>query len=173
MLQVPVIKGFGEKQELVVKELTVSPPNPPIFRIINIDKEVVITNYKLITACDTEDAQGFWRAQVIIDGFIDKNIVYKTISDFTDDAVGGPVFQFTTRIDFATFVEVKAREPIFKTDKVEILSAFVEGENEELLDPNPVPLGAPCFAVTYNSLLEKMIVKIRLKVIRIEDVLVK
>jgi len=173
MLQVPVIKGFGEKEELVVSQITIAPPNPPIFRIVKVDKEVVITNYKLISICDPDDDKSGWKAKVIIDGFIDKNILYKTITDFTGEAVGGPVFQYTTRINFATFVEVKSKEPIYKTDQVEILSAFVEGENEELLDPNPVAVGAPYFAITYNTILEKMIVKIKLKIVRVEHVNIK
>ena len=173
MLQVPVIKGFGEKQELVVREIVISPPNPAVFRIINVDKVVTITSFKLIATSEPDDYQSFFKAKVIIDGFIDKNINYKTIADFTADAVGGPVFQFTTRIDFATLVDVKAKEPIFETDQVEILSAVVEGEIEELLDPNPVPIGAPSFAVTFNAILEKMIVKIKLKVVRIEHVTLK
>ena len=165
VLQVPVIKAFGEKQELVVKQLTVSPPNPAIFRIIQVDKVVTITNFKLA------HVDGY-RASVIIDGFIDKNILYKTIQDYTCDSVGGPVFQFTTRVDFATFVDVKSKEEILSTDQVEILSAVVEGSSEELLDPNCVPEGSPSFAVTYNSILEKMIVKIKLKIVRIEHVTV-
>jgi hypothetical protein len=55
ILQVPVIKGFGEKQELVVSQITIAPPNPPIFRIINIDKEVTITNFKLVSTCEPDD----------------------------------------------------------------------------------------------------------------------
>lgn len=172
-LQVPVIIGFGEKQELVVKELTIAPPSPPVFRIINIDKEVTITNFELIPISDVDDGEPCWGAKVIIDGFVDKNINYKTIEDFTADSVNGPVFQFTTRVDFATFVEVKAKEPILATDQVEILSAFVEGEKNELLNPNAVPVGAPSFAVTFNTILEKMIIKIKLKVVRIEHISLK
>ncbi|WP_443662546.1 hypothetical protein [Clostridium sp.] len=41
------------------------------------------------------------------------------------------------------------------------------------MDPNVVAIGAPDFAVTYNVLLEKMIVKIKLKIIRYEHVCVK
>jgi len=171
-LQAAVIKGFGEKEELVVSQFTISPPNPPIFRIIDIDKQVVITNFKLASVSEPEDCQSWWKAKVIIDGYIDKNILYKTITDFTETAVSGPAYQYTTRINFATFVEVKSKEPIYKTDQVEILCAFVEGEKDELLDPNAVAVGAPDFAITYNSLLEKMIVKIVLKITRTEHVCV-
>lgn len=170
LIQVPVILGYGEKQELVVSEITIAPPNPAVFRIVNIDKEVVITNFKLISLGDSEDGRSSCKAKVIIDGYVDKNILYKTIADFTDEAVAGPVYQYTTRIDFATFVEVHAKEAIFNTDNVEILSAFVEGEKDELLDPNDVAAGAPAFAITYNTLLEKMIVKINLKITRTEHI---
>jgi hypothetical protein len=173
ILQVPVIKGFGEKEELVVCQLTISPPNPPIFRIIDIDKEVIISNFKLASVSEPDEDQLWWKAKVIIDGFIDKNILYKTITDCTDVAVGGPVYHFTTRINFATFVEVKSMYPMAITDHVEILSAFVEGEKDELLDPNDVPICAPDFAITYNTILEKMIVKIKLKITRQEHVCLK
>ena len=82
-------------------------------------------------------------------------------------------FEYGVIIAFATFVEVKSKEPIFRSDQVEILSAFVEGEKEELLDPNCVPDDAPAFAVTYNTLLEKMIVKIKLKITMVEHVPVR
>lgn len=174
ILQVPVIVGFGEKQELVVKESVISPPSPSVFRIKDVDKEVVITNFKLIPTSifksNDEDDKSCWWAKVIVDGFIDKNVNYKTITDYECNSVNGPLFHFTTKIEFATFVEVKATSPIVDTDRVEILSAFVEGEKEELLDPNPAPEGAPSWAITYNKLLEKMIVKITLKVVRIEHV---
>jgi hypothetical protein len=159
-IQVPAIIGRGEKQELVTRLLTISPPSPPVFRIKDIDKEVVITNTVLVPEAK----------KVIIDGYIDKNINYKTIAEFTEEAVDGPLDQFTTRIEFATFVIVNSLVPLRPTDQVEILSASVEGEKDELMSPNSVPVGAPSWAVTYNQLLEKMIVKITLKITRIEDI---
>lgn len=162
-MQVPVIVGRGEKQELVTKVLTISPPSPPVFRIKDIDKEVVITNTLLVPEAK----------KVIIDGFIDKNINYKTIAEFTPEAVDGPLDQFTTRIQFSTFVKVNTPCPLFPTDHVEILSAVVEGEKDELMSPNPVEAGAPDWAVTFNELLEKMIVKVTLKVTRMEDIPLK
>ncbi|MGV8981543.1 DUF3794 domain-containing protein [Clostridium sp.] len=173
VIQVPVIKGFGKKEELVVSELIISPPNPPVFRIVDIDKEVIITNSKLTLICVPEDCQSHYKTKVIVDGFIDKNILYKTITDFTESAVGGPVYHFTTRIPFTTIVEVKSKEPLCKTDQVEILSACVICEEDELLDPNDVATDAPDFAITYNTILERMLVKIELKVTRIEHVCLK
>jgi len=174
IIQVPVIKGKGEKQHLVVKEFTISPPSPPIFRILDVDKKVVITDTKLVPSVKydspEESEDPCWWSKVIINGFIDKNVNYKTITDYTGEDVNGPLFHFTTRVYFATFLEIKSKEEIYDTDKVEILSAVVEGEKEELLDPNPVPKCAPDWAVTYRKLLEKILVRICAKVIRIEDV---
>lgn len=182
ILQVPVKIAWGEKQELVVVTSTVSPPSPPIFRIVDVDKHVVITHMKLIPVekhddkCDFHHKEkgkddSYWHfGKVIINGFVDKNVIYKTISDFTSTDVNGPLFQFTTRAEFSTFIEVKSKEPLCKTDEPEVLRAFVEGEEEILLDPNPVPEDAPAWAITYNSLLEKILVKIEVKIKRIEDV---
>lgn len=107
---------------------------------------------------------------MIINGYIDKNVSYKTITDFTSEDVNGPLFHFTTRVYFATYLEIKSMEKIYDTDKVEILSAVVEGEKEELLDPNPVPKCAPDWAITYKKLLEKILVRICAKVTRTEEV---
>lgn len=173
LIQVSKVVGFGEKQEFVVRELTISPPSPAVFRIKDIDKIVVITDLKLVPlTMDNYGSKGCdkFRAKVIINGFVDKNINYKTITDFTETDVNGPLFHFTTRVEFATFVEVVATEPIKETDNVEILSAVVEGEKDELLNPNPVPEGAPSWAVTFNSILEKMIIDIKLKVTRSDHV---
>ncbi|AWI04601.1 SPOCS domain-containing protein [Clostridium drakei] len=169
LIQVPRILGFGEKQEFVVRELTISPPSPALFRIIATDKMVVITDFKLVPLHGKKDCDKFY-AKVIIDGYIDKNINYKTITDFTTTDVNGPVYQFTTRVPFATYVEVTATEPVRETDNVEILDAFVEGEKDELLNPNPVAVGAPSWAITYNSVLEKMLICIKLKITRSDHI---
>ena len=155
--------------------MTISPPSPPVFRIKDIDKTVVITDFKLVplTMDNAPKTCDEFLGKVIINGYIDKNINYKTIADFTATDVNGPLFQFTTRIPFATFVEVKSTEPLRETDTVEILSAIVEGETDELLNPNPVPVGAPSWAVTFNSILEKVIIFISLKVTRSEHVFFK
>ncbi len=201
-LQVPVIIGWGEKQKLVVKEITVSKacgdkprtdiglgsspvpghgPEPclpaAIFRIVDVDKEVVITKTKLVPRIESDiptcsPVKEYW-SKIIINGYVDKNIIYKTITCHTKDDVMGGLNQITTRVYFSTFIEVKSKEPVKETDRAEIVSAIVEGEDEELLDPNPVDKCAPEWAVTYNKLLEKMLIRITAKVVRIEHVTVK
>ncbi|QNU66840.1 DUF3794 domain-containing protein [Ruminiclostridium herbifermentans] len=197
-LQVPVIIGWGEKQKLVVKEITVGKacgdkprtdiglgpaPGPEpclpaaIFRIVDVDKEVVITKTKLVPRIESEiptcsPVKEYW-SKIIVNGYVDKNIIYKTITCHTKDDVMGGLNQITTRVYFSTFIEVKSKEPVKETDKAEIVSAIVEGEDEELLDPNPVDKHAPEWAVTYNKLLEKMLIRITAKVVRVEHVTVK
>lgn len=124
-IQVPVIVGTGSKQTLVVSKLWISPPCPPVFRIKDIEKEVKVTNCKVIPG------------KVIINGFIDKNINYKTIRRYHRGAVCGPLFHFTKRIPFSTFIDIIAEpgEEVREGDKCEIIEAFVEGEKDELLWP--------------------------------------
>lgn len=200
-LQVPVIIGWGEKQKLIVKEISVGKPccdkeSKPekgifggeeqqpqphlpaaIFRIVDIDKEVVITKTKLVPRIESDiptciPNKEYW-SKIIINGYVDKNINYKTISCHTKEDVMGGLAQITTRVYFSTFIEVKSKEPVKDTDKAEIVSAIVEGEDEELLDPNPICKDGPDWAVTYNKLLEKMLIRITAKVVRIEHVTVK
>ncbi|MBK1809110.1 DUF3794 domain-containing protein [Clostridium sp. YIM B02505] len=172
VLQVPVVVAYGETQELVVSESIISPPSPPAFRVVNVDAEVVITNLELIPRIihNTCNPDGLWWAKVIVDGYIDKNINYKTIEDTTADSINGPLYHFTTRVPFSTFVEFSSCEPLCETDTVEVLEAFIEGERTTLTDPNPVAVGAPDWAITYNRISEKDIVRINLKVTRLEHV---
>lgn len=194
-LQVPVIIGWGEKQKLVVKEITVGKacvdkgpsldliPGPEpcspaaIFRIVDVDKEVVITKTKLVPRIESDiptcgHVKEYF-SKIIINGYVDKNVIYKTITCHTKEDVMGGLNQITTRAYFSTFIEIKSKEPVKDTDRAEIVSAIVEGEDEELLDPNPVDKCAPEWAVTYNKLLEKMLIRITAKVVRIEHVTVK
>lgn len=182
LIQTIVTTGKGEKQKLVVATDPIAPPSPALFRVIDTDKRVVITNRKLIVPEPDNSGQAgksncppcsSW-GKVIINGYIDKNVIYKTISDFTSTAVNGPVFQFTTQIEFSTFIEVHAipGEQIRETDEVIIENPYVEGESEEPVNPNPVAAGAPPWAITYNDLLEKIIVKINVRTQRQEGIFV-
>ncbi|MBF8983165.1 DUF3794 domain-containing protein [Lutibacter sp. B2] len=167
LIQVPVIIGKGSKQTLVVTELQISPPSPPVFRVKDIDEKVVITNKKVIPG------------KVIINGFIDKNINYKTLEHFHDGAVNGPLYHYTAQIPFSTFIDVipNKGEEITEGDNCEILEAFVEGEKTELLCPvSPAEHGEscdpkpPCPPPVYRKLLEKSVVKIVVKITRIEHI---
>lgn len=177
LIQTPIVIGWGDKQELVIADLPIAPPSPAVFRIISVDEFVVITGTKLIPICSKK---GDHSVKVIVDGYIDKNINYKTITDFTAADINGPVYHFTTRIPFSTFVEVKTCEEVNDYSdsygvncnkcrhkehyNVEILDAFVEGTSDELLDPNPVAAGAPDWAITYNRILERILVRVELKI---------
>ena len=48
VIQVPIIVGKGSEQFFVEKEIKISPPNPPIYKIEKIDKKVVITDAHVI-----------------------------------------------------------------------------------------------------------------------------
>ncbi len=155
VIQVPVVVGDGSKQILVVSKFTICPPSPPVFRIKDIDKEVVITNKKVIFN------------KVILNGYIDKNINYKTIEHIhTDEGVtsyNGPLYHSTTQVPFSAFIDV---EGALEGDDCEIERAYVEGEKDELYEPNAQQPEA------YNKLLEKDVVKIVLKVTRTERITV-
>jgi len=164
IIQVPVVIGKGEVQVLVVKELTISPPGPPIWRIKDIDKEVVITNLVVIPVdCGR-------KGKIIFNGFIIKNINYKTVEDVCHNAVSGPLFHFTTKIPFEGFIEITPEhgEKIKEGDRAEVLEAFVEGEKDELLCPEKIE----CEKV-FNKILEKMLVFIKAKIVRIKEIKVQ
>lgn len=168
IIQVPVVIGEGSKQFLLVTILTINPPSPPVFRIKDIEKEVKITNCKVI------------KDKVIINGYVDKNINYKVAKHVHKDegrpVVNGPIFHYTTQIPFSTFIEVPGA---MEGDNCEIEAAVVEGEKDELIDPNVHPhvptnnndteKKHSC-PVTYNKLKEKLVVRIDVKVTRTEKI---
>lgn len=155
VLQVPVIVGKGSEQFFVEKDVTIAPPSPPIFKIEEIDKKVVIT--------DTDVIPG----KVIFNAYIWKNVIYKTVEDVCDGIVNGPLFHATFKIPFSGFVEIDpiGCEKISECDTAEVLEAYVEGEKDLLHDEDTVK-GVKVF----NKLLEKDVVKLTFKVIRNEHV---
>lgn len=155
ILQVPVIVGKGSEQFFIEKDVTIPPSNPAIFKIEKIDRKVVVTDANVIPG------------KVIFNAFIWKNVTYKTVEDVCDGVVTGQVNHITFKIPFGGFVEIKpiGCEKIEKTDSAELLEAFVEGEKEFLHDES-ICKGQKVFC----SLLEKDVVKITFKVVRIEHI---
>lgn len=155
ILQVPVIVGKGSEQFFVEKDVTISPPSPPIFKIVEIEKKVIITDVSVIPG------------KVIFNAFIWKNVIYKTVEDVCDGIVNGPIFHSTFKIPFGGFVEM---EPVGcdkpkEGDVAEVLEAFVEGE-KDFLHGETTCKGVPVF----TKLLEKDVVKITFKVVRTEHI---
>lgn len=164
IIQVPVVIGKGEVQVLVVKELTISPPGPPIWKIKEIDKEVLITNLVVIPVdCGR-------KGKIIFNGLIIKNINYKTVDEVCHNTVSGPLFHSTTKIPFEGFIEITPErgEKVKEGDKAEILEAFVEGEKDELLCPEKIE-----GEIVFNKILEKMLVFVKAKIVRIEEIAVQ
>jgi len=148
LIKVPVVINTGSAQILVVTEI---PLTPPAFEIKDIDKEVIVEQCKAITD------------KVIINGILRKNINFKTFeSEDTFDNVSrvcGDVRHCTVEIPFSLYIDVPGA---MEGDDCQIEDAFVEGEKDELL--NPTEQG------TFETLLEKAVVKIEVKVTRTDQI---
>lgn len=155
ILQVPVIVGKGSAQFFVEKDVTISPPSPPIFKIEEIDKKVVITDVSVIPG------------KVIFNAFIWKNVIYKTVEDVCDGIVNGPLFHATFKVPFGGFVEIEpiGCNKIKESDVAEVIEAFVEGEKDFLHCETTIK-----DVTVFNKLLEKDVVKITFKVTRTEHI---
>ncbi|HBR03476.1 MAG TPA: hypothetical protein DD738_12795, partial [Ruminiclostridium sp.] len=93
--------------------------------------------------------------------------IYKTVEDVCDGIVNGPVYHATFKIPFGGFVKIDpiGCEKVTECDKAEVLEAFVEGEKDFLHGEST------CKGVTvFNELLEKDVVKIVVKVVRLEHI---
>jgi len=90
-----------------------------------------------------------------------KNITFKTAKerDCQGDLnrVCGDVRHCTVEIPFHLFVEIPGAKD---GDKCEVVDAIVAGEFDKLIDKNHDD--------TFNKLLEKVVIKIRAKVVRIK-----
>lgn len=154
ILQVPVVIGKGEEQFFVEKQICFASPIPPVYKVIDIDKQVEVYDMKAI------------KGKVIFNAFLLKNITYKTVEFSGDDFVSGPVFHYTVKIPFGGFVVIN-RE-VGEGDIAELLEAKIEGEKDEWS-------GEECKhgVKVFTKLVEKTVVKLRFKVDRIEEVKIK
>lgn len=152
-IQVNVIVAKGSEQFFVEKDVQISPPSPPIFKVEEIDKKVIIIDSQVI------------KGKVIFNAKLRKNVIYKTVEDVCDGIVNGPLFHATFEIPFGGFVEVKPIncEEAMEGDTAEVLEAFVEGEKDFLHCESEVK-GVKVF----NKLLEKDVIRITFKVVRTE-----
>ncbi len=155
VLQVKVIVGKGSDQFFVENDVTISPPSPPIFKIEEIDKKVIITDVDVIPG------------KVIFNAILWKNVIYKTVEDVCDGIVNGPLFHATFKVPFGGFVEMEpvGCEKVKECDTAELLEAFVEGEKDILH-------GETCVkgVTVFTKLLEKDVIKVAFKVVRTEHI---
>jgi len=148
IIKAPVVVGDGSCQVLVVTEI---PLDPPAFEIHSITKKVNVEQCHAV------------HDRVIINGTLNKNIIYKTLTD-TDTFNGntrycGEIRHCTVRIPFHCFADIPgARE----NDNCQVERAEVIGETEQLQDS-----GDDCN--TSETLLEKAIILVEVKVTRTEQ----
>lgn len=154
LIQVPVVKGFGEEEFFVEKEICIAPPAPPVYKVKDIKKWVEIADTKVI------------KDEVVFNAFLWKDITYKTVERVGRDFVSGPVFHYTIKIPFGGFVPVcgKVREG----DKAELLEAKIEGEVDEWGGTME-----RCGVKVYTKLDEKTVIKLKFKVTRVEEVCIE
>ncbi|MCY6355621.1 DUF3794 domain-containing protein [Clostridium sp. ZS2-4] len=153
-IEVPIIVGEGSTQILVIKEITISPPNPPIWRIKDIDKQVIIYDKTIISN------------KVIVDGCVIKTINYETIDYTHDDTINGRIYCAESKILFSGVVDIisDSGKKINEEDTCEVVEAYVEGENNEWGDSINTKFGE----IAYQKILERMVVKINVKITRNE-----
>ena len=156
LIQVPVIKGEGSKQIFVKKTIKL-PENKEAFKVHSVDFKVKIEpkDLKIIPGKP---------GKVIINAKLIKNVIYKAVECKHDDVVFGPLLHATAEIEIADFIELKKPgHEVKETDKAEVLEAFVEGFKEELEKAEKED-GVKVF----EKIHEKIVVKIKLKVTRME-----
>jgi hypothetical protein len=155
VLQVPVIVGEGSEQFFIEKDICISPPSPPVYRVEGIEKWIEVTSSKVICG------------KVIFNALLWKNINYKTVEHVHDDTVNGPIYHSTVKIPFGGFVPITAYdcEKVEEGDLPELLESCIEGSREEWHDEDCIQ-----GETVYNKLLEKTVVKLKFKVTRIQHV---
>lgn len=155
LIQVPVIIGTGSGQFFIEKDIKIAPPSPPVYEIKDIKKWVEVYEFKAIPG------------KVIFNAYLWKDINYATVEHVHDETVNGPLYHSTTKIPFGGFVEIKPFEceEFSHEDIAELLEAHVEGEVDKLHDKSTI-----CGVHVYDKLLEKTVVRLTFKVVRLQHV---
>ena len=151
-IKVPVVIGQNSCEVMVVTQV---PLSPPLFEIKDIAEDVSVDN------CLVQNGL------VIINGTLHKDINYKTLDGSVQSFDGGQiatgdVVHTTVWLPFHCFIDVANA---LEGDDCQIESATVIGEKDEPKDPND---GDP----TFNTLLEKAVIRIVAKVTRTEQLTV-
>lgn len=153
LIEVPVVIGKGEGQFFVEKELCITPPCPPVYMVKEIKKWIDVYDATVIPG------------KVLFNACLWKDINYKTVEKACNGFVSGPVYHYTTKIPFGGFVEINCG--VKPGDKAELLEAKIEGERDNWQ-------GA-CLkqgVKVYNKLVEKTVIKLKFKVVRIKELCV-
>jgi hypothetical protein len=158
ILQVPVIVGEGEGQFFIEKDICISPPSPPVFKIKDVKEWVEIYTWKVIPG------------KIIFNAFLWKDITYKTVEHVHDETVNGPIYHATTKLPFGGFVEIcpYPGEKVCENACAELLEAKVEGKKDIWHGEHEI-----CGQKVYKKVLEKSVVKVKFKVTRTQHVPVK
>jgi len=148
VIQVPVVIAENTEQVLVVAEI---PLCPPAFKLEDETREIVIDDCAI--SC----------GKAIINGRLKKNITYKTIKDKDCKPelriVCGDIRHCTVEIPFHLFVDLPGASDC---DMCEVIDAIAAGHLTKLIGPNPDG--------TYNCVLEKIVIKIRVKATQVRHI---
>ena len=155
ILQVNVVVGKGSGQFFVEKDVTISPPSPPIFKIEENDKKAFITSADVIPG------------KVMFNAVLWKNVIYKTVEDVCDGIVNGPIFHATFKVPFGGFVELDpvGCERAKEGDTAELLEACVEGQKDFLHCEDEIK-----GVTVFKKLLEKDVIKLTFKAVRVQHI---
>ncbi|MCR3761919.1 hypothetical protein KYB31_23380 [Clostridium felsineum] len=154
---------YGEYEKLIVNILTMKKPNYPILAIDNTNNIVTITDAKIDSP--VRQVSENWKGSILLDGYVDNTITYRTASNTSSSTISGNINFLSTRIYFQIKSTVISSSKFSKKSNVEVISAYVENEKRDLLDKNPIPENYPTWAITYNKLSQKILVKIQVKII--------
>lgn len=162
LVQVPVIKGQGSKQFFINKTI-ILPNDYPVYKIHSEDFQIKISEKDLKIIPGNP-------GKVIFNGKVIKNVIYKVVEIDPEYVVFGDMRHATAEYEISGFIDLEETgEKVLATDIPEILSAVVEGYSEELEGEKT----GPCETTVYEKIHEKIVVKVDLKVTRMEHLVIE
>ncbi|KHD38571.1 hypothetical protein NL50_03460 [Clostridium acetobutylicum] len=153
---------YGEYEKLIVNILTVKKPSPPILAIDTTNNVVTVTN--AIIDSPVKKTSSNWKGTLLLDGYIDNTVTYRTASNTSSNTISGNINFLSTRIYFQIRPTVLSPTQFSKKSNVEVISAYVESEKKDLIEQNSLPENYPTWAITYNKLSQKILVKVQIKI---------
>lgn len=157
-IEASTIIGRGSTDLFIEQDISIPDSSPLIWSIDNIKVKVEINKINLIND------------KVIVSGFANININYKTLLSSCNEATTGNLNYIQVKIPFTTPIDFKI-EPMIKlkcSDNYQLIKSQCLGITYKLCDPSNI---SPC-EVVYNKLATQLVIQIKLIATRNERIFI-
>ena len=158
-IEATTIIGSGSTDFIIEKEIDIPEALPSIWTIDNVEATIKLTDISPTMK------------KIIVSGFIDINVNYKTLMTSFDNVSTGKISHIETNFPFSTPIDLITDDNINlkKSDVVKVVTAKCLAENHILSDS----LIIPSEEVVYNKITTQLLLQIKVMATRKEKIFIK